>query len=319
MSLNVIQSGALTLLQDLGRYGLQKHGITQGGPLDEHAYLWANYLLDNHYNAPQLEITLGGFSARFTRATIIAVCGADLSATLNGQPLALWQSHAITAGDEIKFTSPKSGLRAYLAIKHGFEIDPQLSSCATVCREKLGGLSQNGKPISQGDQLAFKATNTQSLRYTPAEFIPNYPKANGSDSIMIRFIPNHSVTGCEKSLTETFSQHQYQISEKIDRMGYRLAGKAIPNTHTISEAPSEIISQGVSVGAIQLPKDGQPIVLMKDKQTMGGYPQLGCVAYLDLALLSQSPPGTHLKFLPRTSDQLEQELLEYKNFFKLPF
>jgi len=308
MSLEVINSGFLTLLQDFGRYSLQKNGITHGGPLDEHAFLWANRILANHYNAPQLEISFGGFVARFTRQTMIAICGADLSATLNNKTVPLWQSLVVNSGDELRFTSPRSGLRAYLAIKDGFKVKDQLGSSSTVVRERLGGSKQNGEKVLEKEILPYVSCKEEMSRRVPANYVPQY-----KSSINLRFIPNRSVTGCSYEAINEFIQQTFKVTSQIDRMGYRLEGKAI------SHVSSGIISQGITLGTIQLPKDGQPIVLMKDRQTMGGYPQLGCVAYLDLALLSQSMPGTSVSFIPSTINALENELIEYKRFFNLEF
>ncbi len=306
MSLEVTNAGFLALIQDFGRYGLQKYGITNGGPLDEHAYLWANRLLGNHYNAAQLEISFGGFSCRFTKKTMMAVCGADLSATLNGQPLTLWQSHYVMPGDEVKFVSPKSGLRSYLAVKGGFQVDAQLASCATVVREKLGGLSKIGEKLSDKDYVPFQASKEEVNKRVPKKYIPDY-----SNKIHLRFIPNSSVTGCKVEVLKQFAKQSFKVTPNIDRMGYRLSGEPIKNEQT------GIISQGLALGAIQLPKDGQPIVLMRDRQTMGGYPQLGCIAYLDIPLLAQSMPGTEVSFSAVDVSDIEEELVRYKRFFGL--
>ncbi len=304
MSLEVVNAGFLALVQDFGRYGLQKYGITNGGPLDEHAYLWANHLLGNHYNASQIEISFGGFSCRFTKKTMIAVCGADLSATLNGQPLGLWQSHYVKSGDELKFVSPKSGLRSYLAVKGGFQIETQLTSCATVVREKLGGLSKTGEKLSDNDCLPFHESKEELNKRVPKKYIPAY-----GHKINLRFIANQSVTGCKAEVLKQFIGQPFKVTPNIDRMGYRLSGEPIVNKQ------AGIISQGLALGAIQLPKDGQPIVLMRDRQTMGGYPQLGCVAYLDIPLLAQSMPGTEVSFSSVAISDIEEELRRYKRFF----
>jgi biotin-dependent carboxylase-like uncharacterized protein len=306
MSLEVLNAGFLTLIQDFGRYGLQKFGITSGGPLDEHAFLWANRLLGNVYDSPVLEISLGGFTARFNQNTMIALCGADLSATLNGQSIFPWQTYFVRQGDEIKFISPRSGLRAYLAVKGGFLIKPHLMSCATVIKEKLGGLRQDGEKITDSDLLPYELSAEEKSRSVPQQFIPDY-----SNQINLRFFPNYSVTGSTESMVEAFTMQTYKVSQNIDRMGYRLEGKSIE--HNLSG----ITSQGMSVGAIQLPKDGQPIVLMKDKQTMGGYPLLGNLAYLDVAKLAQAKPGTEIKFSPVVIETMERELRAYKNFFRI--
>lgn len=312
MALELTNPGFLSLIQDYGRYGLQRQGITQGGPLDEHAYLWANRLLNNHYNAAQIEISVGGFVARFTRATMIAICGADLSASLNGQALAVWQSHYVKAGDELRFASPKRGLRAYLAVKGGFSIAPHLGSCATVLREKLGGLHQNGAALAKKDSLPYQECEQELSVQVPRNFLPDYFTASDKNEIQLRFMPNHSITGSSDKIINDFIQQNYKVTSQIDRMGYRLEhleGKAL------TTSSKGIISQGLALGTIQLPKDGQPIVLMRDRQTMGGYPQLGCVAYLDLALLAQSKPGTKIKFIATAIDELEGELAEHKRFF----
>ncbi len=307
MALDIIHGGGLALIQDFGRYGLQRHGVTHGGPLDEHSFLWANKLLDNHYNAAQIEISFGGFSARFCSDTMIALCGADLSATLNDKPLPLWQSVFVNEGDEIRFLSPRSGLRCYLAIKQGFTIPNQLSSCSTVMREKLGVLYQKGEKLTANDRLPYATHAEETSRQVPIEFIPQY--VSNKERLTLRFIPNRSPTGCTDHAIDQLTQQEFTITPQSDRMGYRLSGNPINNiTH-------DIISQGISLGAIQLPRDGKPIILMKDRQTMGGYPQLGCVASLDLPLLAQSMPGTKVTFSTVSIGDLEEELISFKRFF----
>ena len=308
MSLKVLKPGFLSLVQDYGRYAYQSVGVTQSGPMDERAFLWANKLLGNHYNAAQLEISIGGFVAEFTQSTMGAISGADLQATLNDKAINPWQSFYAEAGDIIAFKRPVDGLRSYLAIKGGFDVKQQLASCSTVVREGMGGLESNGSAIQVGDVLPYSSRVIETIKSVPLQFIPRYEK-----SIHLRFIPNVSVTSVGQKGMEQLLNHTYHVSQQCDRMGYRLSGQAIKTDMT------GIISQGISLGTIQLPKDGQPIVLMRDRQTMGGYPILGCVAYLDLPLLAQSGPGTAVSFLPVDMIELESELIEYKKFFGLPF
>ncbi len=306
MSLRVIKSSFLTLLQDYGRYGYQHVGLTHSGPLDEHAYLWANRLLDNHYNAAQLEISYGVFAAEFLEDSVIALCGADLRATLGGKSITPWQTYNIKRGDIIEFASPKHGLRAYLAIKGGFKVTETLSSVAAVVRENLGGLNGDGSKVSPGDQIVYEKKAHQMTSRVPEKFIPAY-----SSSITLRFVPNISVSSAGLDAQAVFQNTPYEVTQNIDRMGYRLSGEPI-------QVPLEgIVSQGISVGSIQLPKDGQPIVLMKDRQTMGGYPLLGCVTAIDLPLLAQSSPGTKVKFRAVDIDDVESELVIYKKFFNV--
>lgn len=308
MSLEIVNSSFLALVQDFGRFGLQKYGITNGGPVDEHAYLWANYLLRNNFNAPQIEVSMGAFSARFTKKTMIAVCGADLSITLNDKPLRLWASQVVYPGDVIKFVSPIAGLRSYLAIAGGFQVAQHLTSCATVLREGLGGLSKNGEKLLTGDKVLYKESKEELGHAVPAQYIPRYEK-----KITLRFIPNLSVNGCDTHSIKQFTEQSFKVTPKMDRMGYKLSGNPIKTSN------AGIISQGISLGTIQLPKDGQPIVLMRDRQTMGGYPQIGCVAYLDIPFLAQSMPGTEINFVAVDVKKLEVELTVYKRFFHLDY
>jgi len=315
-SLEIVKPGVLSLLQDYGRYGMEHYGITNSGPMDEHAYLWANKLLSNHFNAPQLEICMGGFEARFSQSTVIAICGANLLPTLNRTPIKTWQTHTVKEGDVLRFGGAKEGLYTYLAISGGFNVEPQLFSCSTVMREHLGGLNKNGEKLAAGDLIDYQKRNTKRegniaphVVIVPEECIPSY-----TDTINLRFIPNFSKNGCDKSTINKFTKKIYRVSNDMNRMGYRLQGEM-----ALTDPNQNIISQGISTGFIQLPKDGQPIVLMKDRQTIGGYPLLGCVAHLDLAKLSQSKPGTKVSFMPIEIKKLENELVDHLNFFNVEF
>ena len=308
MSLQVINPGFCTLVQDFGRFGKQKYGFTNGGPMDEHAFLWANKLLGNDYNCSQLEICMGGFSAEFLKETIISVCGADGKVTLNNHVISSWQTHRVKSGDVIRIDGFVKGLYSYLAIQNGFQIDSQLGSCSTVMREKLGGTSQNGTPLQSKAELNYQANSQYFSSIIPNEYNPNI-----KDKVTLRFIPNTSETGCHDSAIQSFIEQTYTVGSEINRMGYRLKGKKIKIEN------EGIISQGIGLGTIQLPKDGQPIVLMKDRQTIGGYPQLGCVAYLDLSKLSQSKPGTKINFQIAEIDQITEELNAYLDFFEVQY
>jgi biotin-dependent carboxylase-like uncharacterized protein len=308
MSLHVTQANFLALVQDYGRYGYQNMGVTTGGPLDEHAFLWANYLLDNHYNDAQIEISYGAFSAVFTEPTVIAICGADLSATLNGQRILPWHTYNVNAGDEICFVRPLAGLRCYLAVNNGFSVAHHVSSCATVMREKIGGLDKKGAPLVSNNDVLYQACYMRMNRRVPAQFIPQY-----TSKVTVRYIPNVLVSPFSELSQQLFSQKVYTVTSMIDRMAYRLSGEPI-------DAPTtKVISHGVSLGAIQVPSNGQPIVLMKDHQTMGGYPLLGCVVYLDIAVLAQAAPETTVSFVPVAVNDVEAELMTYKRFFNITF
>ena len=308
MTMQVLNPGLLTLVQDFGRYRMQKYGITNSGPMDEHAFLWANKLLGNHFNASQLEICMGGFAARFEQNTVIAVCGAQGKITLNDQEINPWETYAVLAGDEVRIDFFSTGLYSYLAVKGGFDVEPQLHSTATVMRELLGGANHDGKKLFVKERFSYQESSHDFKSVIPSEYKPI-----SNDEVCLRFVPNYSETGCSSEAISDFTQRSFTVSNEINRMGYRLKGDAIFNDR------QGIISQGISVGTIQLPKDGQPIVLMKDRQTIGGYPQLGCVAYLDLAMLSQSKPGTQVRFQAADIVELEEDLKSYLDFFQITY
>ncbi len=308
MTLEVLTPGFLALPQDYGRFGQQQYGITHGGPMDEHAFLWANRLLGNDFDATQLEICMGGFSARFHQNTMISICGADVHVQLNGKRINVWHSHVVNAGDEIKIDYFSSGLYAYLAVKGGFQVEQQLGSASTVMREKLGGLHKNGEKLAINDVLQFTSCMPTYTTSVPEKFRVAYPQETN-----IRFIPNRSINGCSDEVIDDFCKQVFEVSPDINRMGYRLKGNALDNPF------KGIISQGIGLGTIQLPKDGQPIVLMKDRQTIGGYPQIGCVAYLDIARLSQCRPGTKITFEAVEVGGLEKELRDYLHYFDVRY
>lgn len=295
MAFNVIKPGLLALLQDLGRHGHQSIGLTTGGPMDEMAFRWGNALLDNNSNCPQLEITFGMLTLEAQANTNIAITGADLDATLNDKEISPWRTYALRKGDVLAFHQPIWGLRAYLAVSGGFLCDPILGSVATVMREKVGGLTGKGDKLQRGDVLPYSAYSHQPQKAVPRLAIPHY----GQKEIpVILGYQYKSFSSLERA---NFFSSDYTVSSHSDRMGYRLEGKAI---HSDLKG---IISEGIAYGAIQVPKDGQPIVLLQDRQTIGGYPKIGCVTRIGGGILAQQKPGDLIQFTPITVDQAEQE------------
>lgn len=304
MAFEVIKPGFLTLIQDYGRRGRQHLGMTTGGPMDEHAFLWANHLLGNGFNAAALEITVGQLQLRATAATQFAIAGADLDARLNDRPIEPWRSYRIGAGDRLSFGGPKTGLRAYLAVSGGFRVPAHYGSCATVMREGSGGPDRTGRKLAAGDRLPFAPTPPQMTMRVPQTFIPDY-----SAPLCLRVLEGYQHAFFEASELAKFYCSEYRVSQQIDRMGYRLSGPPV------ASQLDGIISEGISFGAIQLPKDGQPIVLLRDRQTIGGYPKLGCVASLDAGQLSQRAPGAPVRFRRADFSEVEAERLLFDRFF----
>lgn len=313
MSLNILRTGPMALLQDKGRFGYQSIGVTPGGPMDEHAFDWANKLLNNDPNATQIEITLGQFSCTFKSDTIIALAGADMGAMLNGNPVNSWQTYAIKAGDKLSMKFAKSGLRSYLAVLGGFQVETVLGSSATVVRDGLGGNYGNGAALQADVEVQyFPLTEIQSIsankfpphKKVPDRFIPAYER-----HVEIGVIPSYQFDEFSKEERQRFFSSIYTVSPNIDRMGYRLSGEPIQCER------SNLISEGIALGAIQIPSDGQPIVLMRDRQTIGGYPKIGCVIHADISRLAQCLPGYTVQFYKKNIYSSESELLIQRNFF----
>lgn len=300
-NLHIIKPGWQSTIQDLGRQGYFRSGLSEGGALDEIAFRWANALLNNPANAACIEILMGDFEAEFDASSTIAITGADLSCTLNGKAVAHWQSLSVNRGDRIRFHAPVSGLRAYLAIAGGWQTPIQFGSRSTVLREKLGGI--DGDKLKTGQQLAYVEGVNAPTRQLDTLWIPDY-----TQELRLKVLPSYQYDQFSATAKQRFFTSEYTVSQRIDRMGYRLEG---PEVKAQSQ---QLISEGIAMGAIQVPPDGQPIVLLKDRQTIGGYPKLGCVASLDCSLLSQQAPGKRVRF--ELSDvatvQIERRLFERK-------
>lgn len=285
MSLEVVQPGILSLLQDSGRFGQHRIGLTNGGPLDPHAFAYCNRLLGNDSNSTAIEISFGGSQFRAGVDTYICVTGATMSLRINSVAQPLWTVHRVVAGDDISLGFADSGCRAYLGVADGFTVEPSFGSTATVMRESIGGL--NGSKLHAGDVLPCAQVASRRRRYLHPSNQPSY-----QDRVTVRVIPGYQQAHFSRLQQRRFFSHAYTVSERCDRMGYRLEGPAI---HCDIDG---ILSEGICFGAIQIPADGQPIVLLNDRQTIGGYPKIGSALSLDAARLAQLRPGSTVNFAP---------------------
>ena len=281
----VVNPGILTTFQDLGRFGHSHLGLTSGGPADKQAYLWANRLLDNSEHCPVLEVSFGGLKLVAKTSTTIAVTGANAGLTINGHTKESWQSHHVNSDDEIEIGYASEGCRTYLGVYKGFVLEPQFNSVSTVIREKIGGT--NGCALTMGELLFYKQTPRQTLYALNANDIPHY-----ADSLTLQVVTGYQHVLFERVELAKFFSSEYQISSQCDRMGYRTNGPAIQS------GISQLLSEGICKGAVQIPPDGQPIILSVDRQTIGGYPKLGSVLSLDLDLLMQCRQGAKIHFEP---------------------
>ncbi|WNL42636.1 biotin-dependent carboxyltransferase family protein [Halomonas sp. PAMB 3264] len=290
----VRQAGPLALIQDTGRFGVSHLGVTQGGAADWISYRWANWLLGNAPDSAALEIVLGGnLTLEAEKEVTLALVGADLDARLDDAPLAPNACFQLRAGQRLVFRQPKTGLRAYLAFPGGLDAPEILGSRACTVREQMGGLLDDGKPLKTGDRLTWHGAGVASRALPSKAVLPvNTP---GPLSLVLGAQASHFAG---QSLFHTFNQ-RWSVDDRADRMGIRLTGTPLLS------GPSGIVSEGIPLGAIQVPPDGQPIVLMNDRQTIGGYPRIGALTPSACARLAQCLPGTEVRLRPITATQAQ--------------
>ncbi|WP_095187736.1 biotin-dependent carboxyltransferase family protein [Pseudomonas sp. Irchel 3E19] len=302
--LTIEASTPLCLLQDAGRFGVRHLGVTQGGAADWRSMSWANWLLGNGLDLPVIEITLGGFAVLAEEECLLALAGADLGAQIDGQPLAPWRSFKLHKGQTLKFTQPLLGARAYLAAPGGFDAPKVLGSSATVVREELGGLDGMGLPLAKGAMLSYHG-ETLLVRDMPLAHRPDFRLNAPLDLVLGAQIGQFS----GQSLFDVFNS-AWTLDSRADRMGIRLLGKPL------QYQGQPMISEGIPLGAVQVPPDGQPIVLLNDRQTIGGYPRLGALTPLALARLAQCLPGTRVRLRPVVQDVAHREHIKYLQRFR---
>ncbi len=295
----VLKKGLYTTFQDLGRYGYQQFGVVTSGAMDSFSSQLANILVGNPRGEAVLEITMLGPTLRVEVDTIsIAVCGADLSMTVNGNKAPLWKSFVVKKGDMIRFGKPVTGTRAYLAVAGGFEAEEVLGSKSFYAKAKLGTEIKDGD-ILYGTNSTFRK-NTGLARH----LIPRFRK-----EVTVRAIAGpHEDHFTNDAIEQFFSD--YFRAVQGDRMGYRLKG-AIPLQHIDK---TEIASDAIPLGGIQVPSNGEPIILLADRQTTGGYPRIATVISVDIYKIAQLPPGGMIRF-ERCSIETAHELYKKRENF----
>lgn len=285
----VLQPGLLTLIQDAGRFGHHRIGLTTGGPLDREAFSWANRLCGNDLDATLLEVSIGGLVLEADADTRIVLTGGEMPLKINGTEQDRWHSHAVKAGDRIEIGFSQEGARSYLAVAGGFKVEPSFGSAATVTRESLGGL--DGNKLQQNDYLACDNSSAAKGYRLPEALRPRY-----SNEQHLRVLLGYQHETFSAVQQRIFFSSEYVVSDRADRMGYRLEGPEVKSDI------NGILSEGICHGAIQIPADGQPIVLLNDRQTIGGYPKIGSMISQDTARMTQMLPGGKVHF-----EQITQE------------
>ncbi|WP_417330207.1 biotin-dependent carboxyltransferase family protein [Halomonas cupida] len=330
MTLRVERAGPLALVVDGGRRGVRHLGVTQGGAMDWISLGWANWLLGNAPDAAGIEVMVGGLSLVAEADTLLALAGADLAATVDGAPLTSGQRFTLKAGQTLAFGGPQSGLRAYLAMPGGVLADPVMGSVTSTVREGLGGLDGQGRTLQVADRLEEadrQARQASSARPGPlleearstlpasgaaaGEVVASEGMAGEKNILRLDLVPGaqiHAFSGT--SLFRAFEQ-QWQVDQRADRMGIRLTGTPLDC------AMSGMVSEGIPLGAVQVPPDGQPIILMNDRQTIGGYPRLGALTPQSCARLAQCLPGAAVRLAPMSPERARHEYLQQLAMWKM--
>ena len=286
--LEVWEPGLLTTVQDAGRAGWARFGVPPSGPLDEVAFRAANRLVGNPPGAAGLEITLTGPTLRCTRPALIAVCGADFELWAGTLPIPLWHAVFLRAGQWLRFGTRHRGARAYLAIDGGIDMPPFLDSRSTYLAGGFGGLE--GRALRQGDRLPLgQGVSSPAMRAGRAWPASSRPPYTSAPTLRVVLGPQDDYF--TPAGLETFLSAAYELSPDSNRMGARLNGPAIAHRDATG-----IVSDGVVTGSVQVPADGQPIVMLADHQTTGGYPKIATVIRADLPLLAQCLPGDRVRF-----------------------
>ena len=314
MGIRVLKGGMLTTVQDLGRTGYQSQGFSVAGVMDVRSFKIANLLIDNPENEPVLEFTLIGPTLEFTSSTIISITGGDFSPTVNGEPVPMYTALYINKGDVLKFGSARTGSRGYIAFSSYLEIPVVMGSRCTNLKSKIGGFK--GRKLESGDYIHFRIKR----RYLPyflsrkleLEDVHEFEK----NETVLRVVMGPQDNLFSKQGIETFLNSEYTVTSDFDRMGCRLEGPYIA-----PKKSSDIISDGIALGSVQVPSHGKPIILLADRQTTGGYAKIATVASVDIPKLIQRKTDHKIHFQPISVQEAQElykkELIELDKMRKI--
>lgn len=302
----VLKSGFFTTIQDLGRYGYLKYGVPISGAMDTFSLVVANLLVANNPDDACLETTLIGPELQALTKTQIAITGGGTSTKINGQHVSMWQTLDVQEGDVVSFGKMKSGCRAYLSIRGGIDTPPILGSRSTYMRGGFGGI--NGRQLKTEDIIrGFDALLLKFKYEMPEELVPQF---TGQFKAHVILGPQADMF-TEEGIN-TFLSSQYKVTLEADRMGYRLEGPTIEH-----KAKADIISDALLPGAVQIPKNGKPIMIMRDAQTAGGYPKITVITTPDVSTLGQAKTNDIIEFSKTTIQQAHEKIGEYYRFLSI--
>lgn len=297
---SVLSPGIQTTIQDSGRIGYGSIGVTQAGAIDEFAFHWSNKLLGNPYNTNVLEIVLGGVKLRASGSIDFVLTGGSVEATIDGRNIEMWKTHTIKNDQILNIGFITSGARVYLGVLDGYDVDPEFGSFSMSIKEGIGGTA-----LKVGSFLPYTCRNLNERRRLPRSLLPDYDKP-----LNLRVMAGYQWDMfCDEERHKFFSS-TYRVTAQNDRMGYRLEGAKIKATC------NGIISEPIAFGSIQIPSHGEPIVLLKERQTIGGYPKIGCVIPTDCFKLAQMKQHSVVNFTLLEKEEAREISKNFYNFFK---
>lgn len=298
IGIKIIEPGMLTLIQDSGRTGYQQFGVSASGVMDAFSHRIGNILVGNEALAAVLEATYTGPRVEFLTDGVIAITGADMTPWIGDHPVPMWKSLYVHQGQVLSFKGLKNGCRSYISFAGGIDVPAVMGSKSTDLKGRIGGVQ--GRALIAGDRVQtgpasdrLHLLKNKCLHY---EDIPVYTQSN-----TVRVVLGPQDLFFTEKGKNTFLNTAYTVAPECDRMGYRLTGEAIEHEET-----SDIISDGITMGAIQVPGQGQPIIMMADRQTTGGYAKIAAVISSDLWKVAQAKPGDVICFEAVTIAQAQQ-------------
>lgn len=298
MGILIQEPGLFTTVQDEGRYGYQQFGVTPSGPMDARSFHIANLLVGNDLGEGTLEMTFQGPTMKFEEANVVAVTGADMKPTLNGKPVPMYEAFAVEKDDVLKFQFAMNGSRGYVAFAGGLDIPLLMESKSTLASKGLGGV--DGRKLQKDDHISFTAPKKELPHMESRKVAkPEFP----NKEVVLRVIRGPQDDCFSEEEIRRFFWYGFKITNEFDRMGCRLE-RSEPVKHL---QDGNIISDGIACGSIQVPTNGQPIIMLADRQTVGGYTKIGTVISVDLPKLAQAKPGMHVRFV-EVSLELAQDL-----------
>lgn len=297
MSFKVLNSALLSLIQDSGRFSYSHLGVTNSGFMDEYAAFACNKLLDNDIKGNLLEISFPNLHLEATKDTTLAITGAYCEFFINEKEKNTWASHKIKKGDTIRIGKFRTGQRVYLGVKNGFVLKKEFGSFSTTLKEGFG------KKLEKNSVLDFEEFKGLESKRWHENYLPKYDK-----ELTLRVILSYQEDSFSKEAKELFFNNKYKITSDFNRMACKLDGKEIKSNI------NGVISEAISYGSIQIPTDGKPIVLLKEAQTIGGYPKIGSVLSIDCFKLAQMKIGGTINFKEISINHAQEKL---KNFYSI--